>query len=314
MHADGTIYHRYGSRTGAADAHAYLGLDSLSQLLRDTVVEHRSYDRAPKPASQRPPRPVIELPALKQRLALGQKIDCVHCHTIHDAEFHHAVAKGMWQRDQAFVFPDPERVGFTLDRRQQTRVIAVMENSAAAKAGVKVGDELASLAEQHTVRTLSDVQWALHQAPTTATKLSARLRRGDDSHDVVLTLAAGWKQCAPEDYAWRPFKWNLSPSPGFGGPMLSAFERERVGLTAASLALRVQYLVDWGKGAHRGRAAKAAGLAKGDLVVAFAGRRQFVSFDHFHAFIALTLTAGVETEIVVWRQGKEVTLRYALPK
>ncbi|MFY9342364.1 MAG: hypothetical protein WAT39_07735 [Planctomycetota bacterium] len=78
--------------------------------------------------------------------------------------------------------------------------------------------------------------------------------------------------------------------------------------------MRVQYVVDRGERAARGRAATAAGLKKGDVVVGFAGKRDFADFDHLHAWVGLTLTAGTETEIVVCRQGKEQVLRYRLPE
>ena len=83
---------------------------------------------------------------------------------------------------------------------------------------------------------------------------------------------------------------------------------------ALPFAMRVQYLVDWGEQKARGQAARAAGLKQGDVIVAFAGKRDFVSFPHLHAWVALTQAAGTDTPIVVWRDGKEHTLRYQLPE
>ncbi len=313
MHADGTIYHRFGGRD-AAGAHGYLGLDTLAQLLRDTVDEHRAYDRAPSPPPAAKPQRAIDLPVLRQKIAGGQQIDCVHCHMVNDAEVRDAMLQKTWRRDDAYAFPDPARVGLTLDATRQAKVVAVAPGSAAAKAGIAAGDELQVLGEQRSVRTFSDVQWALQRAPFAANELAVRFRRGDAARDAKLVLADGWKRCAPEDYAWRPIKWNLSPSPGFGGPALAAAERQKLGLGDAPFAMRVQYLVDWGEQKARGIAARAAGLQKGDIVLAFAGKRDFRSFDHLHAWVALTLTAGTDTPIVVSRGGKEHTLRYRLPE
>src|SRR5687768_7902201 len=81
MHADGTIYHRYGSRA-PADAAAYLSSTSLARLLRDTVREHETYERTPRAPAIKPPLPAIELPVLQKKIAGGQQIDCVHCHTV----------------------------------------------------------------------------------------------------------------------------------------------------------------------------------------------------------------------------------------
>lgn len=313
MHADGTIYHRFGGR-GATNADRYLSLATLAQVLRDTVAEHRAYDRAPSPPAPLEPLRAIDLPVLKQKITGGQKIDCVHCHMVNDAEARDAMLQKAWRRDDAYVFPDPARVGLTLDPARQTKVTAVAADSPAAKAGIAAGDELQALGEQRSVRTFSDVQWALQRAPFAANELPVRFTRDGAPRDARLALAEGWKRCPPEDFAWRPLKWNLSPSPGFGGPALGVDERKRLGLADAPFAMRVQYLVDWGEQKARGLAARAAGLKAGDVVLSFAGKRDFRGFDHLHAHVALTLTAGVDTEIVVWRDGKELTLRYKLPE
>lgn len=313
MHADGTVYHRFGGR-GAAHADQYLRLDTLAQLLRDTLDEHRANDRAPSPPAAGRPLRAIDLPVLQRKIAGGQRIDCVHCHTVNDAEARDAMLKKSWRRDDAYVFPDPARIGLTLDAARQAKVTAVEPGSAAAMAGLVAGDELLALGEQRSVRTFSDVQWALHRAPFAAHELQVRLRRDGTARDATLAPIDGWKRCPPEDYAWRPLKWNLSPSPGFGGPALAAAERQKLGIGDAPFAMRVQYHVDWGEQKARGLAARAAGLKQGDIVLGFAGKRDFGGFDHLHAWVALTLTAGTETPIVVWRDGAEHTLRYRLPE
>jgi hypothetical protein len=181
-------------------------------------------------------------------------------------------------------------------------------------AGLQQGDMLLALGEQPSVRTLGDVQWALHRAPFGANALPVRFRSGKAQREAKLDLPDGWKRCPPEDYAWRPFKWNLSPQPGFGGPALDAAAKQRLGLDAQRFALKVQYLVDWGEHGHRGKAAAAAGLRPGDVVVSFAGKNDFVSMDHFHAWVALTRTAGEDVEIVVRRGEERVALHYPLPR
>ncbi len=313
MHADGTIYHRYGGR-GSQGAEQYLDIATLAALLRDTLGEHHAYDRAPAPPETVEPLRAIDLPVLQRKIRGGQRIDCVHCHTVHDAEARGAMLQETWEREDAFVFPDPARLGITLDPRHQSTVLEVIESSPAARTGIQPGDELLALGEQQSVRTFSDVQWALHRAPFAANRLSVRFRRDGVVHDAAIVLAEGWKRCPPRDYAWRPLKWNLSPAPGFGGSVLSREQRQQLGLGDAPFAMRVTYLVDWGEQKARGQAARAAGLRKGDVVVGFAGKRDFESFDHLHAYCALTLTAGAETEIAVWRDGRERTLRYDLPE
>ncbi len=313
MHPDGTVYHRYGAR-GPGDASAYLSLPSLARLLRDTLGEHAAYAKNPSPPAAQPPLPAIELPVLQQKIQAGQKIDCVHCHTVNDAEHVDAVLGNRWRQDDLWNYPDPARMGLTLDREQQATITAVAADSPAAKAGLRAGDSLLRLGEQRSVRSQSDVQWALHQAPFGETALPVRFRSGTTEVDASLKLPTGWKRCAPEDYAWRPYKWNLSPSAGFGGPALTAAAKAELGVAETTFAFRVQYLVDWGENAHRGRAAKAAGLQKGDVVVSFAGQHDFRSVEHFHTWIGLTRTAGEDTEIVVLRGKERLVLHYPLPK
>lgn len=313
MHSDGTVYHRYGGRE-EGDAERYLSLSTLTQLLRDTMDEHRAYDRDPDPPKRAEPLRAIDLPVLRQKVAAGQRIDCVHCHTVHDAEARDAMLRQTWRREDAYVYPGPARIGIDLDPESQSTVIAVQPGSAADRAGIEPGDTLQALGVQRSVRTFADVQWALHQAPFAANELSVRYRRADTIHDATLLLANGWKRAPAAEYAWRPLKWNLSPAPGFGGTTLSAAQRRDADLGDLPFAMRVTYFIDWGEQTARGAAARASGLRKGDLVVGFAGKNDFESFDHLHAFCALTLTAGDETEIEVWRDGKATTLRYPVPQ
>ena len=313
MHSDGTVYHRYGAR-GPVSAHSHLSMGSFVKLLEDTLADHAAYDRAPAPPRAAEPRAAIDLPMLQRRMAEGQKIECVHCHMVNDSEHEDAVRGKRWKKDDLYNFPDPARLGLTLDPDRQNLATAVATGSAAAAAGLRAGDEVIALGEQPSVRTLSDVQWALHRAPFAATTLTLRYRREGTEHPATLALPADWKRCPPEEYAWRPFKWNLSPSSGFGGSELGREAKQKLGLDAGAFAFRVDYIVDWGREAHRGNAAKAAGLRHGDVVVSFANKSDFRSVQHFHAWVSLTRTAGEETEFVVMRGKERLVLRYRLPE
>jgi hypothetical protein len=313
MHSDGTIYHRYGGR-GPDHANSHLSLASLAKLLEESLADHAAYDRNPAPPRAAEPMAAIDLPALQRRIKPGQQIECVHCHTVNDAEHEDAVLGNSWKKDDLYNYPDPARLGLTLDTERQNVVTAVAPGSAAAAAGLRAGDEVVALGEQACVRTLSDVQWALHRAPFAATKLDVRYRRDGAEHAATLALPEAWKRCPPEEYAWRPFKWNLSPSSGFGGSELGRDAKKKLGLDENAFAFRVDYIVDWGKEAHRGNAAKAAGLRKGDVLVSFAGKSDFRSVPHFHAWVSLTRTAGEDTEFVVMRGKEQLALRYKLPE
>lgn len=190
MHADGTICHRYGGRAPASP-NAFLSLRSLSRLLRDTLPEHRAHDDNPKPPQPRAARPASELPVLQRKIQNGQRLDCVHGHTINDAQHVDAMLQGHWQKQDLYVFPDPQRIGLSLDHEQQNRILTVQPGSAASKAGLAAGDQLLSLGMQQSVRTLSDVQWALHRAPFGDTTLPIRAQRGERTIASELHLVVG---------------------------------------------------------------------------------------------------------------------------
>lgn len=316
MHADGTVYHRFGGRD-ADDATTYATMPALARLLRDTLPEHEAYERQPDRAlraAQGKPRYVVDLPPLARRRAAAKTPSCVHCHTVHDTLHQHAIETDTLGVDAQFVYPSPRRVGLHLDPQAQARVVEVAADSPAHRAGLRAGDELLRVGAQARVATFTDVQWALHVAAPVATEVPIAWRRGEERHEASLQLASGWKRAPVHDYAWRPYKWNLAPDPGFGGPTLSAGEKQKLGLDPASFALRVQYLIDWGEKAPRGVAAREAGLRKGDIVLRYAGQTDFASTEHFQTWVRLTCRVGQEVEIEVLRAGARVKLQMRLPE
>lgn len=312
LRADGTVYHRFGSRD-QREPTLWNSMPGLAALLRETLIEHRAAaPAATANTAAAVPRYIVDLPPLRNKLQ-EQPAACVHCHTVHDTLHAHALAAHALAVDAQFVYPSPARIGIDLDPGAQSCVLAVEPESPAARAGLRAGDRLLRLGVQPSVRTLGDVQWALHRADAGDTEVALSWRRGTAEHTGKLVLAAGWKRATPDEYAWRPYKWNLSPDPGFGGGLLTAERKRQIGLADAAFALRIDYLIDWGDKAHRGRAARAAGLRVGDVVLAFAGEQNFASPDAFQAWVRLRCKVGDEVEVVVWRDRKRVVLHLRLP-
>lgn len=313
MHPDGKVYHRYGSRPHD-DASAWTSIDGLCALLSATREEHAAYDARRGDAKLTKWRRARDHPAVA-RLTAGQKPgSCIHCHSIHDALARDAMSSGKWRDEQKWIYPDPSRVGLHMDASLQNRVREVLPDSPAARADIQVGDFVLGAGDRDRVLTIADLCEVLHRTDAGATRLPLSVRRGDVTRTLEIELTAGWRHCPPREYAWRPFQWNLSPAPGFGGPALTIAEKRRLSIPTESFAFRVQYLVDWGERAHRGRAARAAGIQKGDVILAFAGRSDFTSPEHFHAFVRLTRRAGEEVEVRLLRDGERLTLRYRLPE
>ncbi len=304
---EGAVLHRYGGRD-ARDAEAFLSLPSFAAFLRGSLA--RFTDAAQRPAAPPAtlaPRTIEASPTFARRDA-EKRVDCVHCHTVNDFEHHDAVAEGRFRRDQIFVFPDPARLGLEVERDDQQQVAQVTAGGAAGRAGLAVGDRLATVAGQPLL-TRADLQWVLHQQPTGACVVEVGIVRAGASQRLRINLRAGWKEADALEYAWRPYKWNLTPGPGFGGKLLDAKRKAELGLAPDAFAQEVGYLVTWGEKAATGKSASAAGLKKGDVVVGVAGQRDFKSEDHFQAWFRLTRKVGEVVDLDIIRAGKRQTLR-----
>lgn len=304
MHANGHIYHRYGGRDHRAASH-WLSARSFETLLAHTLDDHAEY-QAPSVLAQQPPLRIETLPSFQKR----DKGACIHCHSVYPAFYEERLAAGSWQRRDVWKHPSPLRIGLDLDRDDQRRIVQVRPGSQAAQAGLQPGDRLLAL-NGTEVMTASDVMFELEQLPWEGGALVLTWERAAERLQRVLDLQPGWKRGSPLEFSWRPSKWGLSPAPGFGGRLLSAEERRAAGVPeseAGDFALRVTYLVTWGENKRFGVAAAEAGLRDGDVVYQVAGRRDFATPDHLHAWWRLTRKAGEEVELHLMRKGRAQVL------
>ena len=307
MHPDGTVYHRFGGRD-ATSAEVALSRAALVRLLREglaTHVAHRERGRPPAPGS---PRTLDDIPAWRQRLDArarrGERpLDCYHCHFVADAERAQGLADGTWRPEMIWRWPPPSQVGLALDPDRQDLVRAVTPGSPAALAGVEAGDRVLELDGQR-VLSWSDLSFALERARGGARTLPLRLERAGAAVEARLELAAGWERGDALTLAWRPSKWQLTPNPGFGGQPLAPEEKRALGLAPDAFALRVTYLITWNQEARFGKAAIAAGIAKGDVVLGVNGERGFSSHDHFQAWWRLSLRPGDTARVELLRGGE----------
>jgi membrane-associated protease RseP (regulator of RpoE activity) len=296
MNADGTIYHTYGGRD-FTDPMSHLSMASFTELLKSTAKEHADY--TPRPFTRKRPRIPEDI---GREAGHHGKVDCIHCHTIHDWMTVAAQRKKRWKYNDAFRYPDPIQIGLRLDRERQNRIVDVAKGSAAAMAGLRPGDTLLT-ANRFSVLTLADLQRALHEAPGIG-RIKATYERDGRAHGLRIYLDRNWKVATPEVYAWRSSKWQLSPKPGFGGKPLTKAEREQLGL--GKFAFRVGYLVTWGPNAHTGRNAVQAGIRKHDIVYSIGGKSDFKDMHHYHAWVRLKHKPGDTLEVLLIRGGKRI--------
>jgi serine protease Do len=317
MNADGTIYHRYGSRDHRS-SEVWLSEPSLEFVLQQSVHAHANHETA---AHAKPPRPSFELatakagqPVMMEKIPSYQKRDkgkCIHCHSIHPAFYEEAVAAHKWKPERKWVYPDPARIGIDLNRDQQRSITRVEENSIAANAGLKRRDQILRLNDV-AIASVADLMFALDILSPKSGTAKLDVTRDGTPLSMNLKLSDGWKTGTALSFSWRPFKWGLTPAPGFGGPQLTPAELKEIGrdpTNSNNFAFRVQYLVTWNENRRFGQAAAQAGLRKNDIVLSLAGKSDFDSVEHFHSWWRLTRKVGEVVEIEILRGGKKKLLK-----
>lgn len=306
MHADGTIYRRFGNRDWT-DPLSHLSDPALQRALEETLEDHAAYVKDPKPPARGPAVVLEDMPPMRRRIEEGRADECQHCHTINDMRREMAIAAGSWKAADAWTWPPSRRVGLVVDRDDQSRVAEVLEGSPASAAGLKVGDRLQRVGGCR-VRTEGDVQSVLEDTPAQGARVPVEWVRGETPGQGVLELAAGWREGDPVELSWRSQMWHLTPQPGFGGREIDAGRKRVLGLDPRQFAYEVNYLVTWGEHAHTGRNAAAAGIRKGDIVLSVGGKSDFESERHSHAWFRLTRKAGEKVPVELLRDGKRLTV------
>lgn len=318
MNADGTIYGRFGSRSDQEDAMRQMTMEGFAQALAAALELHRDYPRnkaalagkkGPPPRVKRPeeyPSLSKYKPTLDYDGAVVQS--CMHCHQIREAERQVLrQAKQPFPDNEMFPWPMPDVVGLSLDPKERARVLRVAPGSAAEKGGFRAGDEILTLAGQ-PILSIADVQWVLHTAGAPA-RIPAQISREGRTAQATLLLEKGWRRAS--DISWRVTTWDLRRM-ATGGMLLeamSANERAKVGLADNALALCVKHVGEYGEHA----AAKRAGFLKGDVLVAFDGRSDFMTESELIAHVLQRAKpAGETVAVTVLRGGRRIELRLPL--
>ncbi|MFT5059649.1 MAG: serine protease Do [Planctomycetota bacterium] len=315
MNADGTVYHRYGGRD-VRGAGQWLSTASLKIGMQASLTAHQAHQVLPA-ANAGEPLVMERIPSFVKR----DKGKCIHCHSVQPALYEEELAAGTWTQEKTWRYMPPSRIGLDLNRDDQRRIADIAPNSAAADAGLRIGDRLVSVSGQ-PMATASDLMFELDQYAASGGKMVVEYLRSDEVKRTVLNLTDGWKTGTPLDFSWRPFKWGLTPAPGFGGPQLKRPELLDLGLIQSNhagelpFAFRVSYLVTWGDNKRFGDAVSKAGLLKGDIFLSakLADTKKqpevrFTSGEHFHSWWRLTRTAGETMELDLLRGEERRVIR-----
>ena len=302
MHGDGTIFHTYAGRDETS-AVSHLSMKSLVRIMNETLPTYAKYKT--KPPVARVKRTVEQL---QRRAGHKKKVDCYHCHNVHDwANAIDSRSKGFRNRD-AFRWPDAARVGLRLDRDDQ---VLVKKLEPWSRSGLKPGDRILRINNER-VRTFGDVARILRHIKR-IDGMQVRYERGGRDAETAFFFPKDWRDPDPKLAGWRPTKWTLKPAPGFGGRQLTPAQLRTNGLPEEAFAFRVGYLVTWGKNRHTGQNAARAGVRKHDVVV-FDPKLGLTSMHHFHAWVRLKKKPGDVLRFDILRGGKRIPVRMKLVK
>ena len=312
LNADGTVYGRYGTQS-ADGPDAFNSIASLERAMMRVLKLHATYPTnaaalAGKRGPDKPYRTALEMPELankEQRRGPTERKNCIHCHNIHDAENEQAHKRGTLTREMLWRYPLPDNVGLHIDRDDGCRIERVVADSPAAKAGLRAGDVITHMNGQAMI-SIADIQWVLHHLPNTNATLQVRVARESEASMHTLRLVPGWKQT---DFSWRGSRWSLKPRPGFWAPELGAEDLGKLGLPAGSRAYRIQFINTENP---EGRAARAAGLRSGDVIVAVADKPVTMSPEKFQLHVRLDFKVGDKLPLTLWRNGKRERIELPL--
>jgi serine protease Do len=313
LNADKTIYGRFGTRS-ARPENDDMTMKGLRQAMLAALELHKNYPANKAQLAGKQGRPVEisvpeELPGLKGKYT--KKLDyegklvasCIHCHQIRDSERDtYRKANKTMPAEVLFPYPLPDVLGLSMDPNERAAVKSVAEGSIAAKAGLKPGDKITTLAGQ-PILAIADVQWVLHHAPSSG-EIPAEIERDGRTQKTTMSLPSGWRQ--KSDISFRATTWELRRM-ATGGLVLedvSDADRRKHGLADDVLALRVKHVGEYNEHA----AAKQAGFKKNDIVIAAADRTARMTEGQFIA-AALDNRRGTKLAVTVLRGDDRVELQ-----
>jgi serine protease Do len=157
--------------------------------------------------------------------------------------------------------PAPETIGLTLNTQFAATVKDVAADSAAAKAGIRAGDEIVCF-NGAPLLSIADFAWALHRMPDTG-EATLQVRRSGTATEIKIPLASGWR--TQSDISTRVGTWQMRGMATGGLKLQSAAaaKRESLGISPGTMALEVAFVGQYGM--HG--AAKKAGFQQGDVLV-----------------------------------------------
>lgn len=306
MNADGTIYGRYGSRSGLQKlSEREISLGGFKKTLRGALELHERYGQdkegigkrlagKTRASAARWATPEA-MPTLKSNPrfsgpfvgASGKQAGCIHCHMVPMNEIKSLRVTEQKIPDSAFVpYPMPNQLGFRMDPNEVATVMRVGPNSMVAPSGLQKGDRIVAMGGQPILST-ADIQWVLHNAGD-ADNIDIAVIRGDKELSLMLELKAGWRLLLND---WRFInKGLLRQALGFNVDMMPRRRAQRIGLRD-KLALVVDRTTR--------EARMSTGLGNKDIIVAIDGSRSPMTVGALTAYVLRKKKKGDKLKVTV---------------
>jgi serine protease Do len=291
LNSDERVLGRFGGRL-PDDADRYKTLDGLRVAMEAALRRHK---QAP-PTGKGPAVPARTVEQYPSAASIPPKT-CFHCHYVYDHRRESLQSTGKWTRDEVWVYPLPENLGWTVAPKHGNKIEAV--TGLAQAAGMEPGDLLQEINDM-PVASFADVQYALHKAPV-AGAIPVQWLRGDKTLQAVLKPGKDWKHT---DVSWRRSLEGLEPASGLHGQNLTADEKKDLGLATKALAFR--------QGNFLTKQARQAGILVNDIVIGLDGKRLELTVRQFDAYVRLNYAKGDTVVVEVLRQGKRLELKMKL--
>ncbi len=320
LNPDGTIYGRYGTRSAMGKgSDSEISLPGFKKSMAAALDLHTRFKKDPeatrnevagkqsvhKPRWERPEkiptlarneftakpfRSFAEKPNLR-----AHGVGCIHCHMVQSAEIMSSRELGEPIADrQIWPYPMPWAVGLHMEPESRSTIKRVVENSVAAKAGLRAGDTIEKLKGQ-TVLSTADIQWVLHHAKS-GEEIPLEYRREGDTKEANLKLSSNWRQKLGD---WRFTNLGICMQiAGFNGrPGKGGSDR---------LAIRIGRV-------HKKRL-EGIDLQRNDVIIGLDGSRQPMNLGQLTRFL-LDKKPGSELVVTRERAGAETkTVRWKLEK
>ena len=299
MNHRGHVYARYGTRKEVA-AESMMSKTGLKYVMKKVLDAHaKDPDRKPVGPKRAPFAPE-SFKSLPPKLRSGQQ--CMHCHQVWD--YMRKDNPRFSKVEVLKTYPLPENLGMTFELDRPNVVASVERSSIASRARILKGDEILEM-NGTPVYSSADASSVLHNLGK-GKSISTALSRKGRKMTVRLAPRGNWRY---RDISWRGSMWSLQPASGWWAKQLTDGELRQNGLRPGTFATQIRGIVNWASpGLAAGKAVKAAGLRKGDVVLSVNGKRDFESEREFQAWFRLNHKAGDPIRIEILRGGKRQVL------